>query len=78
MPIQRALTLPSSTEESEALLDVSYGDGTGSNMNSTNMKDIRLMMKSPMRISPPNFPSSIEDEVEIYMLRMLLNTWFSL
>jgi hypothetical protein len=70
LPIQRALTLPSSTEESEALLDVSYGDGRSSDMSSTNMKDIRLMMKSPMRMPPPSFPSTIDDEVHVKKLKL--------
>ena len=61
--MQRALTLPSSSDESQALLDVCYGDtGTGRNVNTTNIKDIRLMMKSPMRVTPPAFPNMVDVE----------------
>ena len=62
-PIQRALTLPTSTEESQGLLDVSYSDDTGNyNLNTGNMKNICLMMKSPMRVAPPSFPSIADCE----------------
>ena len=61
--MQRALTLPTSTEESQGLLDVSYGDDTSNyNLNTGNMKNICMMMKSPMRVTPPSFPSIIDCE----------------
>ena len=61
--MQRALTLPTSTEESQGLLDVSYGDETSNyKLNTGNMKNICMMMKSPMRVTPPSFPSIIDCE----------------
>ena len=68
LPIQRALTLPSSTEESQALLDVNFSDGNNQNLGTGNLKDICLIMKSPMRVTPPSFPTTIEDDVGIMFL----------
>ena len=62
LPIQRALTLPSSTEESQALLDVNYGESSNQTIGTGKMKDICLMMKSPMRVTPPSFPNTTEHQ----------------
>ena len=73
-PIQRALTLPTSTEESQGLLDVSYGDDMSNyNLNTGNMKNICMMMKSPMRVAPPSFPSITDcEEVNSTLCNFLL------
>ena len=72
LPIQRALTLPSSTEESQALLDINYGEGSNQTLGAGNMKDICLIMKSPMRITPPSFPTTTEEEEVMYISKVFI------
>ena len=72
LPLQRALTLPSSAEESQGLLDISYGDSGNQTLGTGKMKDICLIMKSPMRVTPPSFPAATEEEVQNFIFILIL------